>query len=267
MNAHFIALDAPRLVGMIRQVNSRIRAEVHPVIDSTSDELRRRASAGDDIDGLAVVAETQTAGRGRQGRNWVDRVGRSLLFSLGWTTTLGPEALAGLTLAVGVAVCTALEQNGASGVKLKWPNDVLHAHRKLGGILVESIAGAQGGATVVIGVGINVTLDAAMRGEVDAAITDLGQAGWRGSREQTIAGMLCALDAALARFASEGFSPFRASWLARHALQQRNVSVRRAGIEVAAGRAIGVDEQGALLLQTPTGVRRFVSGELTLRPG
>jgi len=267
MNLHFIALDAGCLVGTLRDVNPRIRPEVHGAIDSTSDELRRRAVRDDDIDRLAIVADTQTAGRGRQGRDWVDRPGGSLLFSLGWTTALAPEHLAGLTLAAGVAVCVALEAAGADGVKLKWPNDVLYAHRKLGGILVESLARPAGGSTVILGVGINVALDAATRGRVDAAITDLDATGWRGTREATLAGILCELDRTLERFAEAGFAPFRAAWLARHALQQRNVSVRSAGREVAAGRAIGVDDQGALLLQTPTGIRRLLSGELTLRPG
>jgi BirA family biotin operon repressor/biotin-[acetyl-CoA-carboxylase] ligase len=266
MNAHFIALDAACLVGMVRQVNPRIRPEIHQSLDSTSEELRRRAAAGADIDGMAVIAETQTAGRGRQGRDWIDRPGGSLLFSLCWRTLRAPEALAGLSLAVGVAVCEALEQDGAAGLKLKWPNDVLHAHRKLGGILVESLPNSAEGSIVIVGVGINVELDDATRSRVDAAITDLGATGWRATREATLAHLLCELDRALARFASAGFAPFRAPWLARHALQQRNVSVRRGGHEVAAGRAIGVDDQGALLLQTPAGVRRFLTGELTLRP-
>jgi len=267
MNAHFIALDGSSILRAIREVNPGIRLEVHPVIDSTSDEIRRRAATGADVDRLAIVAETQTAGRGRHGRGWIDRAGGSLLCSLGWSTALAPERLAGLTLAAGVAVSTALEAAGATGVKLKWPNDLLHAHRKLGGILVESVARAGNGSTVIVGVVINAELDGDTRSRVDAAITDLGATGWGGTREETLAGILCELDRMLTRFAVEGFAPFRAAWLARHALQQRNVSLSRAGHEIASGRAIGVDEQGALLLQTPAGIRRFVSGELTLRPG
>ena len=86
-------------------------------------------------------------------------------------------------------------------------------------------------------------------------------------RNHLLAAILGQLDFALERFEHDGFRPFRAEWLARHALQQRNVRIWREGPEVAAGRAIDVDADGALLIQTAAGVRRLVSGELTLRPG
>ena len=262
----FPSLSADRILAGLPASRPGYRVEIHQTIDSTSDELRRRSSAGD-IDGLLVVAETQTAGRGRHGRSWVDRPGGSLLFSLGWRAPVAMAALAGLSLATGLAVCIALEAERLSGVQLKWPNDVLHNHCKLGGILVETAPAVQGGTAVIIGIGINVAIDDGVRDAVAAAVTDLRGAGWAGDRNALLAAIVAELGATLERFAIDGFRPFRAAWIARHALHQRNVTIWRAGVEIAAGRAIDVDADGALLVQTPVGVRRLLSGELTLRAG
>ncbi|MEO7760319.1 MAG: biotin--[acetyl-CoA-carboxylase] ligase [Casimicrobiaceae bacterium] len=248
------------------KIPHRFRIERFESIDSTSEELRRRAENAD-IDGLVITTETQQAGRGRLGRAWVDRPGGSLLFSVGWHAPIAVTALAGLSLATGVAVCAALEQHGVVGMQLKWPNDLLHRHCKLGGILVETIAPAPQRTQVIIGIGINIELNESARDAIAAPVTDLRAAGWSGERDLLLADILQQLAPMLDRFAADGFRPFRAAWLARHALQQRNVTIWRAGNEIAAGRAIDVDADGALLLQTPAGVRRLLSGELTLRPG
>jgi BirA family biotin operon repressor/biotin-[acetyl-CoA-carboxylase] ligase len=254
-------------LSQLAAAGTEYRVEVHPTIDSTSNELRRRSTAGGDIDGVILAAETQTAGRGRHGRVWVDRAGASLLFSVGWRAPLAITSLAGLSLATGVTVCTVLERQRVAGLQLKWPNDVLHNHCKLGGILVETTNPVDSGTGVIIGIGINVELDDSIRDTVAAPVTDLRAAGWSGDRSDLLADLLVQLRPALDRFAADGFRPFRAAWIARHALHQRNVTIWRGGQEIAAGRAIDVADDGALLLQTPAGVRRLLSGELTLRPG
>jgi BirA family biotin operon repressor/biotin-[acetyl-CoA-carboxylase] ligase len=261
-----VPLSADSIRAALPPDGNRWRVETFATIDSTSDELRRRALAGP-IDSLALATETQTAGRGRMGRAWVDQPGGSLLCSVGWHAPVPAPGLAGLSLAVGVAVAVALERAGAAGIQLKWPNDLLHRHCKLGGILVETV-NAHGDATdVIIGIGINVRLAGAARDAVAAPVTDLAAAGWSGERNALLAAILAELASTLDRFAREGLHPYRAAWLARHALQQRNVTIWRAGHEIAAGRAIDIDDDGALLLQTAAGVRRLLSGELTLRPG
>lgn len=264
MNPQFIALDAGRIAADFRPP-ARFEIEVHGSIDSTSSELKRRAETGE-IDGIVIAAETQTAGRGRHGRAWIDAPGASLLFSVGWRAGIDAAALAGLSLAAGVAVCLALEAQGTSGIRLKWPNDLLHHHCKLGGILVETVSGAAG-LSVVLGIGLNARLNESLRTSIAAPVTDLHSAGWHGDRNRLLAAILAELDTAFVRFAAHGFQPFRADWLSRHALQQRNVRIWRDGLEIAAGRAIDVDADGALLIQTPAGIRRLLSGELTLRPG
>lgn len=261
-------IDPHAVAGLLGDVASRFRIEAHPSIDSTSTELRRRGDAGEPgvFDGLVIAADTQRAGRGRHGRVWVDQPGGSLLFSLGWHAPVAAPALAGLSLAAGVAVCTALERQGIARAQLKWPNDVLFRHCKLGGILVETLNPQAATTDVIIGIGINLHLDDSVRDAIAAPVIDLRAAGWSGTRTELLAGILGELAPVLDQFAQLGFQPFRAAWLARHALQQRNVTIWNSGHEIAAGRALDIDRDGALLLQTPSGVRRFVSGEMTLRP-
>ena len=134
-----------------------IAVEVIDQVDSTSSELLRRASRRD-IHGALLAAEWQTAGRGRRGRVWTAVAGGSLTFSLGWRFEQGAGFVAGLSLAVGVAVVRALEAEGLPGVELKWPNDLVYRHLKVGGILVELNGDALGPSTVVVGVGLNVRL-------------------------------------------------------------------------------------------------------------
>jgi BirA family biotin operon repressor/biotin-[acetyl-CoA-carboxylase] ligase len=160
-----------------------------------------------------------------------------------------------------------LEREGVTGIQLKWPNDLLHSHCKLGGILVDTTPPVAAGTGVIIGIGINIELDDNVRDAVASPVTDLRTAGWTGERNALLAAIVGELGSTLERFAREGFRPFRAAWVARHALHQRNVTIWRAGHEIAAGRAIDIDEDGALQLQTPSGVRRLLSGELTLRAG
>ena len=239
--------------------------ETFASIDSTSNELKRRAEAGTSIDGTVVTAHTQSAGRGRMGRAWIDQPGGSLLFSIGWHSSVPAAKLSGLSLAIGVAAVDALESEGVAGLQLKWPNDVMLRHRKLGGILIETVNARDGTLDVVIGVGINLNLSAVNREHVDGGVIALADTGWQGDAQTVLATMLSSLSDVLDRFPREGFAPWRERWIQRHAHQLRNVTIWRSGREIAAGRAIDIDVDGALLLQTAAGLRRFTSGESTLR--
>ena len=139
--------------------------EIVDQIESTSSELMRRAQRRD-VHRTALAAEWQTAGRGRRGRTWTAVAGGSLTFSLGWKFEQGAGFLAGLSLAVGVAVVRALESEGFKDVALKWPNDLIHRHLKVGGILIELNGDALGPTTTVIGVGLNVRLPPLARKDI-----------------------------------------------------------------------------------------------------
>jgi BirA family transcriptional regulator, biotin operon repressor / biotin---[acetyl-CoA-carboxylase] ligase len=216
----------------------------------------------------ACLSELQHAGRGRRGRRWIAPFGASVALSVAWTFSDGAGALAALSLGVGVAVARALERAGAQGVTLKWPNDIWLRDRKLGGVLIELRAEASGPAHVVIGVGVNVDLPAAVRREIEAggvrvaAVADACAAV--PSRNLVAGAILDELLSMLGQFEREGFAAFRDAWTALDALSGRPARVLL-GRTVISGTSRGVDQEGALLLDTGDRVQRFVSGEASLR--
>ena len=159
-----------------------------------------------DVHRTALAAEWQTAGRGRRGRTWTAVAGGSLTFSLGWKFEQGAGFLAGLSLAVGVAVVRALESEGFKDVALKWPNDLIHRHLKVGGILIELNGDALGPTTTVIGVGLNVRLPPSARKDIPVPVTDLASVAGRKAppidRNRLLAALLAELAAVLDLYAS-----------------------------------------------------------------
>lgn len=256
LNAEMIsaALDFP----------SRFRIEVLDSCESTSTLLLERAHE-EGRSGSVVACERQTSGRGRRGRSWLSAPGDSLTFSLLWRFPAGMPPPAGLSLAAGVAVARALEGMEAAGVRLKWPNDILADGAKLGGILVETLSSG-GRHAAVIGIGLNVRLP---REIADAIDTEAGALvsvmPYVPSRNLLLANLLKAMAAMLGEFEQGGFAGFVEEWLARNAHSGRLVSIHADGAAPVEGRCAGVDADGALLLDTGTGLRRIVSGEVSLR--
>jgi BirA family transcriptional regulator, biotin operon repressor / biotin---[acetyl-CoA-carboxylase] ligase len=259
-------LDAAVLASRAARLSPPLSVEVLDQCASTSSVLLERAARGG-AHGSVLACEHQTAGRGRRGNPWFSERGGSLAFSLLWRFGARPAALAGLSLAVAALAVRALELEGIAGVQVKWPNDLVHRDRKLGGILIEVTGDAAGPSAAVIGIGLNVRLDAGARARIGEQATDLAACtGAPPSRTTLLAALLDSLAAGLARFEREGFAPFREDWIRRHAWQGRRVALTLAGRAVAEGEALGIDEDGALVLRSPRGVERFHSGELSLRP-
>src|ERR1700704_960359 len=215
------------------------------------------------------LTEYQTAGRGRRGRAWLASPGGAICLSLSWTFREVPRDLGALSLVIGVCALRALRELGVAGAGLKWPNDLLHGERKLGGVLIELRAESAGPACVVIGIGLNMALGAALLekiSETGMAATDLRSAGLgEASRNSVAAALVSACLRGLRAFEREGLTPFIEEWRTADALRGRPVDVT-AGDGVAHGLARGVDLHGALLVETPQGVRRFISGDVTVRP-
>ncbi len=247
------ALDAP----------ARFSLELVDACESTNTLLLDRAQQGAPS-GSVIVCERQTAGRGRRGRSWLSSPGDSLTFSLLRRFPAGMPP-AGLSLAVGVAAAAALEGLGAAGVRLKWPNDILAVGAKLGGILVETLS-AGGQHAAVIGIGLNVRLPREIADALETRAGALEAVMPRApSRNLLLAGLLGALVRMLDEFERSGFTGFAAEWESRHAYAGQRVHILAEGAEPAEGRCVGVDADGALLLETAAGVRRIVSGDVSLR--
>ena len=261
-----LLIDPSRLRAFLPQAG-RFNVVALAECASTNTVLTRRAAEGA-ASGTVLVADRQTAGRGSRGRTWASSPEASLTFSVLWIFPGGLARLSGLSLAAGVAVARALERCGAADVRLKWPNDILHADCKLGGILVELGAGADT-ARAVVGIGLNLLLPENI-GEASAAAlppTALEKiVAEPPGRHVLLAALLDELAQVFDRFATDGFAGLRDEWQARHAWQDRPVRVLREGRVENEGVCIGADADGALLVRTEAGPVRCLSGDVSLRP-
>jgi BirA family biotin operon repressor/biotin-[acetyl-CoA-carboxylase] ligase len=248
---------------------SGFTVEILPELDSTNTELMRRARAGQTEPSL-LVAERQTAGRGRLGRVWLDgdgaeAVGSSLKFSLG--LPLQRQDWSGLSLAVGIAVVESLLHAAnlplsAVNLGLKWPNDLWQGEHKLGGILIETF-GQTLPRYVVIGIGINIT-PPVPTAAVSFSTPPAGlQTLWpQADAGQALLWIAPALIAAVQQFDRDGFAPFQARFNALDVLRDAAVHLS----DGSSGTARGVDASGALRVQTANGIQAISSGEVSVRP-
>ena len=263
------ALSAERIQSLL-SADARARLEVLLVdwtLESTNTRLLESLppAAGS---AAVVLAEHQTGGRGRRGRGWVAPPGGAICLSLGWQYADMPADLSALSLVVGLCVVNALTAVGVPGVSLKWPNDLVTGQGKLGGILVEMRAESGGPVHVVAGIGLNVALDETARAAVKATgntADDIrAHCTPAPDRNVIVAALLARLIPAFEGFPRHGFTPHLENWHACDALHDHEVRVENAG-EITRGIARGIDAHGALLVETPGGVRRFISGEVTVR--
>ena len=271
-----LSADAIR-AGIAGRVGAYLDAlEVFDTIDSTNSYLLGAEAPGIGRCRVAL-AEVQTAGRGRRSRRWLSPRGAGVYLSLAYTFPRRQQGLPSLALAIGCGVARLLQEFGARDIGLKWPNDVLSGGAKLCGILSEVAPANREGLTVVIGVGLNVNL-AAAEGESPAEagaarVTDLAACCDEAPARGDIAAAVIAQPAlwertsealAAAGFRTEGFAPFLGAWRRFDVLRGRQVRIDT-DRGIVDGVADGVDSDGALLLNTASGVRRVTSG--TVVPG
>jgi BirA family transcriptional regulator, biotin operon repressor / biotin---[acetyl-CoA-carboxylase] ligase len=242
--------------------------EVFPELESTNSWLLQQAGPSRGRF-HAVIAEHQTAGRGRSDKIWLSPPGSGLCLSLAYTFAELPRHLPSLTLAIGAAIATALEDLGAKDLALKWPNDLMAQDGKLGGILTELQSNGEGGRAVVVGLGLNVDLPDTMRYTPPTSwtskVTDLAAClpGELPERAALIAAVVKSMVECIARFAREGFGHFHSVWQRYDWLKGKQWSVQQAQRRIT-GLADGIDEDGALLLRTNVGVERIISGSIDL---
>ncbi|NGY05497.1 bifunctional biotin--[acetyl-CoA-carboxylase] ligase/biotin operon repressor BirA [Solimonas terrae] len=254
-------LDADRLASA-----APMQISVAAVVDSTNTRLLDSSA---DHDPQALLAEMQTAGRGRRGRDWVSPFGANLYLSIAWSWPAWPSELSALSLAVGVACANVLEAHGVTDVRLKWPNDLLVDDRKLGGILIEHRGEAGGACRVVIGLGLNLQMAAGQADAVTQAWINLDEARARHGlapvgRNAFAAALLRELHGALQAFDRAGFSGVADNWARFDATRDTEVRILN-GEHILVGVARGVDGSGALLVDAGDGRHRIHAGEVSLR--
>jgi BirA family biotin operon repressor/biotin-[acetyl-CoA-carboxylase] ligase len=235
----------------------------HEEIGSTNDRARELAEEGAEH-GTVVIAEAQTAGRGRRGRSWASPARKNLYFSIVLRPDLPPARAPELTLVASVAVCDSLRRAGvAAGIK--WPNDLVASGKKIAGILTELAAEPDRVTWVVLGVGVNVNARAEdfpdeLRAEATSVLLERGQPA---PRALLAAACFTAIEDWVDLHAEKGFGPVRDAW------RQRSVTLGRAVVAKVEGREIegtaeDIDETGALLVRGPAGLERIHSGDVAL---
>ncbi|AXQ27446.1 biotin--[acetyl-CoA-carboxylase] ligase [Solimonas sp. K1W22B-7] len=243
-------------------IDAPLRFDILTATDSTNTRLLDSDPAQDP---QALLAEYQTAGRGRRGREWRSPFAANMYLSLAWSFPAWPPSLSALPLVVGVLCAQALREQGAAGVGLKWPNDLYAQGRKLGGILIEHRGEAGGNCRVVIGIGINVAMSAAQAEGLTQpwiSLTEISAAP--PARNRLAAALLRRLADGIAHFESLGFEAFASEWAALDLANGRPVRVLQGEREYE-GIGRGVDAQGALIVEALGQYQTLHSGEISLR--
>jgi BirA family biotin operon repressor/biotin-[acetyl-CoA-carboxylase] ligase len=260
-------LSIPLVTSTIRHTLFGRALRYYDEIESTNAEAKSLAADGAP-EGTVIVAECQTAGRGRLGRRWTSPAGKGLLFSVILRPDLPMSDAHLLTLVAATAAAEAIETQTGIAVRIKWPNDLYVDDRKLGGILTE-VSGEQDEIDwVIVGIGINVNTE---YGELPVPLrrtaASLKMAGGQLiDRSELLARILLSVEASYVATLRSGFGSALESYRCRDYLSRRTVSVQtREGPVI--GEAVGIDDRGALLLQLPhRHVRRFYAGDVTLQP-
>lgn len=235
-------------------------------VDSTNRYLLNHINRSDKK-GAVCLAEVQTQGRGRHGRQWQATPYRNIMVSMAWLFEAGVGQVAGLSLAAGVAIGQMLVNQGFRGIGLKWPNDLVWQGRKLGGMLVDIRGEANGPCWVVLGLGLNIDIETFAAHKIDRPWATLSELKGQSIDRNTLASLLIgALWKMFGVFEREGLGHFQQAWERFHAHRGKPVVVYTQHGELE-GVAIGIDGAGALLLRDKRGhVHQMLSGEVSLSP-
>ncbi len=260
-------LDQRRiLLGVCSNLRSSLSSiEIHSEIDSTNSYLMSQVRKNVVASGAVCLAEFQSAGRGRRGRQWVSPFASNLYLSLYWQFSLSPLQLGGLSLAVAVAVADALQSVGLKDVAVKWPNDILWQGKKLAGILLDVTGGVAGSNEVVIGVGLNMRMPERSANKIDQVWIDLEAAlGRTVSRNQLTSILLERLLETVLLYQNSGLDSFLERWRAMDAMNGAAAVLNVYGKSLC-GTARGINEAGALIFETEGKTSVYQSGEVSLK--
>jgi BirA family transcriptional regulator, biotin operon repressor / biotin---[acetyl-CoA-carboxylase] ligase len=235
--------------------------------ESTNNHLMAEARQGR-VENKACLAEYQTAGKGRRGRHWVSPFGQNIMLSVLWRFESGTSAIAGLSLAIGVAVIRALKNQGIEDVGLKWPNDIFWQGKKLGGILIEVSGETNGPCAVVVGLGLNGYVPAKAAADINQEWVDLRQITGQTTlnRNRLVAALLNTLIPMLAEFEHTDLLPYLQEWRRYDCMLNQTVTVQLHN-QALSGIVKGIDDDGLLLLQDGKGnLQAFSSAEISFNP-
>ena len=245
--------------------NGISRIEISFITESTNQYLMGKLPQ-DNIHGHIILAEYQSAGRGRKdNRPWISPLAAGIYLSIGWHFNAYPESFTALSLSTGVAVSRALKNTGIEGISLKWPNDIIANDRKLGGILIESRGITTGHCDVVLGIGINIQFPSHIRSTIDQPYTDLTELGVKLPSRNNLAGMIISETLfMLNQFNTYGFSKIIEEWRRLDYFIGKDATIVLPD-RTLTGRVLGIEDNGMLIMSVNGKKKQFTSGELSLR--
>jgi BirA family biotin operon repressor/biotin-[acetyl-CoA-carboxylase] ligase len=258
-------LDGDLIKTLLKQGARQLQINIHQCIESTNTHLLAQAQS-QSIANQVHLAETQSQGRGRRGRSWLSPYARNLAISLGVDSGRKINDLGGLSLVVGMALAEALENLGVEGIALKWPNDVWVNEHKLAGVLVELMS-SPNGSRIVVGFGVNVSLNKQEMDAIDQPVTDLRHNGVFETRSIIASSCINSVSKFLDYFETNGFQSFVPAFNKLHALHEKEcVLVNGANVPNKAVKVIGVGPIGQLIVESKEGVEQLHGGEISIRP-
>lgn len=263
-------LAAPLQLMHLEKIKSALKqpltnVHLHHITGSTNDDLRfLLAEQSHAQPGLCVLAEMQTAGRGRRGKPWHSPFGSNVYLSMYWPLLQGLNAAIGMSVALGVALAQLLDAEGVAEVSIKWPNDIYIAEKKVAGILVELEGQADGEGQAIVGVGLNLSM-AGTQPDIDQPFTSV-QAHLTEAldRNRWAALLIDAVYQALKQHDKEGLTPTVRDWPSYDRYYQQPVRILL-GSHSHEGIAQGIDEMGALLVEQERQLKRYFGGEVSVR--
>jgi len=243
-----------------------LTVQVYTSVDSTNQEARRLILQGLG-QGTVIVADTQTAGRGRLGRHWESPQGTGIWFSLILEPGVSLQETSQYSFVMAVAVAEGIRQATGLDAVVKWPNDVLLDGKKICGILLELVAEMTQVHQLIVGIGINANQKITdFPPEVQAKATSLAIAAGRSvQRADVLCAVLRAVEVNCQLLQQQGFAAIRDKWTALSCVVGQAVRVVRQGDTLLTGIAEGLDLDGALLVRTAQGVERVLAGDVSLR--
>ena len=236
-------------------------------LDSTSSHLKQMVTDNPMLpSGTVIAAHCQTAGQGRMGRSWLTDAGQNLTFSALVRTPMHPERLPSLPLVVGVAISNALAHYNIDG-QLKWPNDILINYKKICGVLLNQVPSQDSrSANCIIGIGINVNMDANGASQIDQPTTSISiETNQAYPVQSVLKHVLIHLDKQIELWENKGFAAIKPTWLKQATYLNTKVTIRKSSTESTTGIHRGIGPLGEILLQDNQGnVKGHFCGDLIL---
>jgi len=258
-------LDLDRIEIGLHRKQLEVEVDLHRIVPSSNDVLKDLIKQQPVENGYTVIAEAQTAGRGRRGKAWISPFGTNIYISMYWRLEQGMAAAMGLSVALGARIAELLDSKSIPNVEVKWPNDIYIGGKKVAGILVELEGQATGECHAILGIGLNISMKDDTK-IIDQPWTCLeNELLHQPDRNNWAVSLIACVYNCLRDFETSGLDNVQKLWQRVDRVYDQTVALS-VGNKQINGVAKGIDQFGALLLQTDTGMQTFQAGEVSLKP-